>query len=78
VPEKRGIWTLGSLINRLSGCSFLRNKEINSSAEGVIAGSKGYVNKPVHFLSSDVGVFPTYTIKCWDQKKKKLFGALML
>jgi len=54
----------------LSGCSFVHDKEINSGADGVITGSKGYVNKPVHFLSSDVGVFLTYTIKCWDQNKK--------
>jgi len=44
---------------------------MTSGADGVITGRKGYVNKPVHFLSSDVGVLPTYTIKCWDQNQKK-------
>jgi hypothetical protein len=56
----------------LSGCSFICDTERKSSADSVITGSTGYVNKPVHFLSSDVGVFPTYTNKCWDQNKKKI------
>ena len=68
--ENRNLNTRQCKINRLSECSFLHDKDINSGADGVSTGRKGYVNKPVHFLSSDVGVFPTCTIKGWDQNKK--------
>lgn len=81
--HKIGIHCLGTVRNnRLRNCSFTNDKEMAKKGRGSIeekttiidgvklTAIKWYDNKPVHLLSSFIGVHPTKQVQRWDSKSK--------
>uniref|UniRef100_A0A0K0EC24 DDE_Tnp_1_7 domain-containing protein n=1 Tax=Strongyloides stercoralis TaxID=6248 RepID=A0A0K0EC24_STRER len=82
--EKTGLNYLGTIRpNRLKGCQFSSDKDMRRKGRGTmeeyytivddirIIATKWFDNKPVHLLSSFVGIKPVTTIKRYDRQQNK-------